>query len=71
MLEYAETVTLAPRKVSDELVKRLKGYFDDAQIVELTLAIAAYNLANRFNLALGIDLEPKFEELLASTGIRV
>lgn len=57
--------------VSDDLVERLKAHFSEAEIVELTLAIAAYNLTNRFNLALGVDLEPKFEEILASAGIRV
>jgi hypothetical protein len=44
-----------PVEVPDELFDRLKERFDDAQIVELTHAIALENLRGRFNLALGVD----------------
>lgn len=66
MLEFAEVVTLAPRTVGDELHRRLRQVFTEAEIVELTLVVATYNLTNRFNLALGVELEPVFETLLAA-----
>lgn len=65
VLRYAETVTLAPWQVDDRLFERLRAELDEAEIVELTLAIATYNLTNRFNLALGTDLEPVFEQVLS------
>lgn len=65
VLQYAEAMTLAPARVDDALFDRLRREFDEAEIVELTLVIATYNLTNRFNLALGVDLEPIFERLLA------
>lgn len=67
-MRYAQTLTLAPWHVDDALFARLKTEFDDAEIVELTLVIATYNLTNRFNIALGTDLEPVFERLLAEVG---
>jgi len=40
--------------VPDELFARLREHFDEAQIVELTAAIAIENFRARFNNALGI-----------------
>lgn len=57
---YAEKVTDQPSAVTDEDVDTLRRRFSDEQIVELTLAIAAYNMTNRFNLALDVELEPLF-----------
>ncbi len=54
-LEYAETVSKTPVKVSDEMFGRLKNYFDEKQIVELTASIAFENYRARFNHALGIE----------------
>lgn len=56
-LEYAEQVTIDANKVSDELFNRLKGHFNDGDIVELTLAIGLINLLNKFNDALQVRLE--------------
>ncbi len=53
-LEYAEAVSKTPVKVSDEMFGRLKSYFDEQQIVELTAAVAFENYRARFNHALGI-----------------
>jgi alkylhydroperoxidase family enzyme len=39
-LEYAEAMTITGQRVSDELFGRLKGCFDEVQIVELTAAVA-------------------------------
>jgi len=64
-MEFAETLTLSPSRVDDALFTRLRSFLDDPSIVELTLVVAAYNLTNRFNLALGVELEPMFEQILA------
>ena len=39
-LEYAERITYTDRKVDDALVEDLKKHFTEAQIVELTAAVA-------------------------------
>jgi AhpD family alkylhydroperoxidase len=54
VLDYAVGMSRTPVEVPDELFDRLKERFDDAQIVELTHAIALENLRGRFNLALGV-----------------
>ena len=41
-------------EVSDALFAKLRGQFDDAQLVELTHVIALENMRGRFNAALGI-----------------
>jgi len=54
VIEYAEQMTNTPVNISDELFARLREHFDEAQIVELTAAIAIENLRARFNNALDI-----------------
>lgn len=53
-LEYADAMTAQPMTVDDDLVERLRGAFDDGQIVELTYMISLENLRARTNHALGI-----------------
>ena len=57
VLEYAEGMTRTPVAVSDELFAQLREHFDEKQMVELTLAIAAENLHARTNWAFGIEGE--------------
>jgi alkylhydroperoxidase family enzyme len=51
------------------MFERLRLYFSEAQIVELTLRITLCGFFNRFNDALGIEEEPeaieRVEALLA------
>lgn len=54
VLEYTEAVTYSDRQVSDDLVERLKGFFDEDGIVELTGLIAFQNLSSKFNSALDV-----------------
>lgn len=54
-LEYAEAVSKTPVNVSDEMFERLKNYFNEKQIVELTASIAYENYRARFNHALKIE----------------
>jgi len=54
VLEYTEAVTYSEQQVTDELVGRLRGFFDDDGIVELTGLIAFQNLSSKFNSALDV-----------------
>ncbi|NOR70874.1 MAG: carboxymuconolactone decarboxylase family protein [Methylomarinum sp.] len=54
VLEYTEAVTYSDQQVTDELVQRLSGFFDDDGIVELTGLIAFQNLSSKFNSALDV-----------------
>jgi alkylhydroperoxidase family enzyme len=54
-LEYAERMTYTGEKVDSALFGRLKGHFNEPQIVELTAAIALENFRSKFNPALGVE----------------
>ena len=54
-LEYAEVMTITGQRVGDELFARLRALFDDAQIVELTAAVALENFRSKFNVPLQIE----------------
>lgn len=56
VIRYAAQMTLDV-KVSDEVFNALRAHFDETQIVELTSAIATYNMVARFLVALGITPE--------------
>ena len=56
-LAYAEAMTVTGRKVDDTLFARLRTHFSEAQIVELTAAIALENFRSKFNTALGIEAQ--------------
>jgi alkylhydroperoxidase family enzyme len=56
-LEYAEVMTITGQRVSDELFARLGALFDDAQIVELTAAVALENFRSKFNVPLQIEAQ--------------
>jgi alkylhydroperoxidase family enzyme len=53
-LEYADAITITDRDVSDELFARLREFYDDDAIVELTEVIAWENASSKFNRALRI-----------------
>lgn len=57
VLEYAEAMTRSDLRVEDDLVQRLRSYFDDDGIVELTGLIAFQNLSSKFNSALGVPAQ--------------
>lgn len=56
VIRYAAQMTLDV-KVRDEVFEALRRHFDETQIVELTSAIATYNMVARFLVALGITPE--------------
>jgi alkylhydroperoxidase family enzyme len=55
VLDYAVGVTSTPAEAPDELFARLREYFDEQQMVELTAAIAWENYRVRFNHAFGLE----------------
>jgi len=56
-LEYAEKMTITGQKVTDELWGRLRGHFTEAQLVELTAAVAVENFRSKFNVPLGVEAQ--------------
>jgi alkylhydroperoxidase family enzyme len=54
-LSYAEAMTITGQKVSDDLFARLREHYSEAQVVELTAAVALENFRSKFNVALGIE----------------
>jgi alkylhydroperoxidase family enzyme len=53
-LDYAERMTITGQKVDEALFERLKLHYSEAQIVELTAAIALENFRSKLNPALGV-----------------
>jgi len=56
-LEYAERMTITGEKVTDELWARLRSHFSEAQMVELTAAVALENFRSKFNVPLGVETQ--------------
>jgi alkylhydroperoxidase family enzyme len=50
-------MTITGRRVDDTLFAQLKARFSEAQIVELTAAVALENFRSKFNPALGIEAQ--------------
>ncbi len=57
VLRYADAMTATPVEVPDEVFEELRQFYDEAQIVELTSAIAWENYRARFDHALKIESE--------------
>jgi alkylhydroperoxidase family enzyme len=57
VLDYATAMTATPVEVPDALFAALRAQLDDAQIVELTAAIAWENYRARFDHALDIGAQ--------------
>lgn len=56
VIQYAAQMTLSVT-VEDQLFARLKSHLNTQEIVELTSAIATYNMVARFLVALGVTPE--------------
>ncbi|MBT3534036.1 MAG: hypothetical protein HN478_09160, partial [Rhodospirillaceae bacterium] len=64
--DYAMQVTETPGRIRDAMHERLHKHFSEEQIVELTLRTALCGFFNRFNDAMGIEMEDGVEaEMLA------
>jgi alkylhydroperoxidase family enzyme len=53
-LEYADSMTITGREVPDELFERIRRFYDEDALVELTATIAWENCSSKFNRALRI-----------------
>ncbi len=70
MLEYADAMTRIPVDVSDALFSRLREKFSEAQLVELTSAIAWENYRARFDHAFGMEAENFAEGAVCALPVR-
>lgn len=53
-LEFADAMTITGRDVSDELFARLRVFYDEDALTELTATIAWENASSKFNRALRV-----------------
>ncbi len=53
-LEYADAITLSDRDVGDDLFERVRSFFGDEALIELTTMIAWENFSSKFNRALRV-----------------
>jgi alkylhydroperoxidase family enzyme len=53
-LEFADAMTITGREVSDELFARLREFYEEDALVELTATIAWENASSKFNRALRV-----------------
>lgn len=70
VLEYADGMTQTPVEVSDALFARLRERFSEAELVELTSAIAWENYRARFSHAFGIEGENFSEGAVCALPVR-
>lgn len=70
MLEYADAMTRTPVEISEALFARLRERFNEAELVELTSAIAWENYRARFDHAFGIEGEGFSEGAVCALPIR-
>lgn len=70
VLQYADGVTQTPVDVPAALFARLREKFTEAQLVELTSAIAWENYRARFDHAFGIEAESFSEGAVCALPVR-
>ena len=56
-------MTISGREVDDALFARLRGFYDDEALVELTAIIAWENASSKFNRALRISSQGLWKRL--------
>jgi alkylhydroperoxidase family enzyme len=54
-LELADAMTAVPVTIPDELFRRLRAHYDEAQLVELAATAALENFRARFNRVFEIE----------------
>jgi alkylhydroperoxidase family enzyme len=70
VLEYADGMTRTPVEVPDALFARLREKFSEAELVELTSALAWENYRARFDHAFGIEAENFAEGAVCALPVR-
>ena len=53
-LEYAVASTEHAYNINPKIIKKMKKYYTDAQIVEISSVVGLFNFINRFNDSLGV-----------------
>ena len=56
-LEYAERITYTDQKVDEAFFQQLRQHYSEAQLVELTAAIAMENFRSKFNPSLKVEAQ--------------
>ena len=56
-LNYAEGLTRGVHGVSDADFEKVRGYFNDSQLVEMTMTVCFFNYFDRFSEALNLPVE--------------
>ena len=69
--DYALAVTEKAWGIKDEMFEKLKKFFNDSEIVELTMRIALTGLFNKVNQALGIEMEEGLMAEFMSKGLSI
>ena len=69
--DYALAVTEKAWGIEDEMFEKLKKFFNDSEIVELTMRIALTGLFNKVNQALGIEMEEGLMAEFMSKGLSI
>ena len=59
VLAWSEAMTLNTAKHDDAVWAALRMHFNDAEIVEISLACAMFNMINRLNDSFRTELEPE------------
>jgi alkylhydroperoxidase family enzyme len=59
VLAWSEAMTLNTAKHDDAVWNELRGQFNEAEIVEISLACAMFNMINRLNDSFRTELEPE------------
>ncbi len=59
VLAWSETMTLNTAKRDEVVWAELRRHFSDAEIVEVSLACAMFNMINRLNDSFRTELEPE------------
>ncbi len=62
-LQYADAITLSDRDVDDDLFARVRTFFGDDALVELTAVIAWENSSSKFNRALRVPSQGLWERV--------
>lgn len=70
VLEYTDAMTRNPVEIPDALFVRLREKFNNAELVELTSAVAWENYRARFSHALGIEAENFTEGAVCALPVR-
>lgn len=57
-LDFAVAASSIPNGVHDDLAQRLRLYWDEGEIVEITGVVALFGYLNRWNDSMGTTIEP-------------